>query len=153
MNESGRSREAFALLFHSRPLYLKMGDRMYLLKLRWMEGLVAAGLHRHEQAEAAFREVREAYAGLGLDYEAVMASLDLAGVYVAQGRAEDLLRVAEEALLIVQSRNTHRAALAAILALCGAARQEQAGGGLVRDVAEFLKRARYKPNLQFSPNP
>ena len=64
LHESGRSREAFALLFHTRPLYLKMGDRMNLLKLRWLEGRVAAGLQRLEQAEAAFREVREAYARL-----------------------------------------------------------------------------------------
>lgn len=151
LNESGRSREAFALLFHSRPLYLKMGDRMNLLKLRWVEGLVAAGLQRHEQAEAAFREVREAYAASGLDYDAALASLDLAGVYVAQGRAADLLRTAEETLAVFQSRNTHRAALAAVLVLCSAARQEQAGLGLVRQVSDFLKRARNNPNLQFSP--
>jgi tetratricopeptide (TPR) repeat protein len=152
LNESGQSREAFALLFHSRPLYLKMGDRMNLLKLRWVEGLVAAGLQRHDQAEAAFREVREAYAGIGLDYDAALASLDLAGIYVAQGRAADLLRVAEETLSVFQSRHTHRAALAAVLVLCSAARQEQAGVGLVRQVSEFLKRARNNPNLQFSPN-
>lgn len=153
LNESGRSREAFALLFHSRPLYLKMGDRMNLLKLRWVEGLVAAGLHRHDQAEAAFREVREAYAGLGLDYDAALASLDLAGIYVAQGRTADLLRVTEETVAVFQSRSTHREALAAVLALCGAARQEEAGAGLVRQVSEFLKRARNNPNLQFSANP
>ncbi|MFY9824964.1 MAG: tetratricopeptide repeat protein [Thermoanaerobaculia bacterium] len=152
LNENGQSREAFALLFHSRPLYLKMGDRMNLLKLRWVEGLVAAGLNRHEQAEAAFREVREAYAGIGLDYDAALASLDLAGVYVAQGRTGDLLQIAEETLAIFQSRNTHRAALAAVLVLCSAARQEQAGVGLVRQVSEFLKRARNKPDLQFPPD-
>jgi tetratricopeptide (TPR) repeat protein len=153
LNESGRPREAFALLFHSRPLYLKMGDRMNLLKLRWVEGLVAAGLQRHDQAEAAFREVREAYAGIGLDYDAALASLDLAGVYVAQGRAADLQRVAEETLAVFQSRNIHRAALAAVLVLCSAARRQQAGVGLVRQVSEFLKRARNNPDLQFSPNP
>jgi len=151
LNESGRSREAFALLFHSRPLYLKMGDRMNLLKLRWIEGQVAAGLQRHDQAEAAFREVREAYAGIGLDYNAALASLDLAGVYVAQGRVADLLRVAEETLAVFQSRFAHhRAALAAVLVLCSAARQEQAGVDLVRQVSEFLKRARNNPNLQFT---
>jgi tetratricopeptide (TPR) repeat protein len=150
LNESGRSREAFALLFHSRPLYLKVGDRMNLLKLRWVEGLVAAGLHRHDQAEAAFREVREAYAGLGLDYDAALASLDLAGIYVAQSRTADLLRVTEETLAVFQSRSTHREALAAVLALCSAARQEQAGVGLVRQVSDFLKRSRNNPNLQFS---
>jgi tetratricopeptide (TPR) repeat protein len=153
LNESGRAREAFALLFHSRPLYLKMGDRMNLLKLRWVEGLVAAGLQRNEQAEAAFREVREAYAGVGLFYEAALVSLDLAGVYVGQGRAADLLQVAEETLAIFQSRNIHRAALAALLVLCTAARQDEAGIGLVRQVSEFLKKARNNPDLQFSPNP
>jgi tetratricopeptide (TPR) repeat protein len=152
LNESGQSREAFALLFHSRPLYLKRGDRMDLLKLRWVEGLVAAGLQRTDQAEAAFREVREGYAGIGLDYDAALASLDLAGVYIAQGRTADLLRIAEETLAVFQSRNFHRAALAAILVLCSAARQDQAGVGLVRQVSEFLKRARNNPNLKFSPN-
>ena len=43
--------------------------------------------------------------------------------------------------------------LAAVLALCGAARQEQVGAGLVRQVSEFLKRARNNPNLQFSAHP
>ncbi|HEX3554247.1 MAG TPA: tetratricopeptide repeat protein [Thermoanaerobaculia bacterium] len=148
LHESGRSREAFALLFHTRPLYLKMGDRMNLLKLRWLEGQVAAGLQRLEQAEAAFREVREAYAGLGLDYDAALASLDLASLYAAQGRTADLLRVAEETLAVFQARNVHREALAALLILCHAARGEQAGAGLVRQVSEFLKRARNHPDLR-----
>ncbi len=59
--ESGRVREAFALLYHTRPLYLKAGERMNLLKLRWLEGVVAFGMQRLDQAEAALREVREAF--------------------------------------------------------------------------------------------
>ncbi|HYO14491.1 MAG TPA: hypothetical protein VE685_14945, partial [Thermoanaerobaculia bacterium] len=81
LNESGRSREAFALLFHTRPLYLKTGDRMHLLRLRWLEGMVAQGLNRIEQAEAAYREVRDAFLDLGLPYDAALAALDLASVY------------------------------------------------------------------------
>jgi tetratricopeptide (TPR) repeat protein len=151
LHESGRSREAFALLFHTRPLYLKTGDRMNLLKLRWLEGLVASGLQRLEQAEAAFREVREGYASLGLDYDAALASIELASLYATQGRTVDVLRVAEETLAIFQSRNTHREALAALLVLCGAARRDRAGSGLVRQVSDFLKRARNNPELRFSP--
>ncbi|HYX23743.1 MAG TPA: hypothetical protein VFC23_06285, partial [Thermoanaerobaculia bacterium] len=135
LHESGRSREAFALLFHTRPLYLKMGDRMNLLKLRWLEGHVAGGLQRLEQAEAAFREVREAYAGLGLDYDAALASLDLAGLYAGQERTADLLRIVEETLAVFQARNTHREALTALLVLCSAARREEAGAGLIRQVS------------------
>ncbi len=148
--ESGRVREAFALLYHTRPLYLKMGDRMSLLKLRWLEGVVAFGLHRHEQAEAALREVREAFLELGLTYDAALASLDLAGVYIAQGRTADVRRVAEETLKVFQSYNTHRESIAALLVFCSAARLDQAGLDLVRQVSAFLKRARNNPDLHFS---
>jgi tetratricopeptide (TPR) repeat protein len=148
--ESGRVREAFALLYHTRPLYLKTGDRMSLLRLRWLEGLVAFGLQRTDQAEAAFREVREAFLEVGLDYEAALASLDLAGVYVVQGRSADVSRVAEETLKIFQSYNTHQEAIAALLVFCSAARLNQAGLDLVRQVSAFLKRARNNPDLRFS---
>jgi tetratricopeptide (TPR) repeat protein len=84
--DDDKPREAFALLFHTRPLYLKLGDRMNLLRLRWLEGQVARGLHRLEQAETAFREVRGAFVELGLEYDAALVSLDLAMVFAQQGR-------------------------------------------------------------------
>lgn len=150
LNESGRSREAFALLFHTRPLYLKAGDRMYLLRLRWLEGLVALGLQRIEQAEAAFREVRQAFIELDLTYDVALVSLDLAGTYTLQGRTVDVRDVAEETLAIFQAHNVHREALAALLVFCSAARVDQAGLELVREVSGFLKRARNNPDLRFS---
>jgi len=152
LNDSGRSREAFALLFHTRPLYLKAGDRWTLLKLRWLEGLVAFGLQRMEQAEAAFREVREAFVEIDLDYDAAMASLDLAGVYIVQGRAQDVRRIAEETLAIFRAHNTHEEGIGALLTLCEAARLDRAKLELVREISDFLKRARTNPNLQFSPS-
>jgi tetratricopeptide (TPR) repeat protein len=150
--DQGRVREAFALLYHTRPLYLKAGDRMNLLKLRWLEGLVAFGLQRIDQAEAAFREVREAFLELGLGYDAALASLDLVGVYVLQGRTADVSRVAEETLAIFQAHNTHREALAALLVFCSAARLDEAGIDLVREVSSFLKQVRNNPELRF-PKP
>jgi tetratricopeptide (TPR) repeat protein len=152
LHESGRSREAFALLFHSRPLYLKAGDRMNLLRLRWLEGAVAFGLQRIDQAEAAFREVREAFGELGLDYETALASLDLAGVYITQGRTGEVKQIAEDTLAIFQARETHREAMAAVLVFREAARLERAELALVREVSGFLKRARNNPDLRFSPS-
>jgi tetratricopeptide (TPR) repeat protein len=151
LHEGGRSREAFALLFHTRPLYLKMGDRGSLLRLRWMEGQVAFGLQRSEQAEVAFREVREGLGELGLDYEAALASLDLAGVYIAQGRAAEVRRVAEETLAIFQKHNRQQEAITALLVFRDAARLDQAGLALVREISGFLKRIRNNPDLHFSP--
>jgi tetratricopeptide (TPR) repeat protein len=151
--EAGRPRDAFALLFHTRPLYLKQGDRLNLLRLRWLEGTVALGLQRHEQAAVAFHEVREAFLDLGLDYDAALASLDLTEVYALQGRTEDVRRLAEEMLEVFQSRNIHREALGALSILQQAARLEKAGIVLVREVATFLKKARTRPDLQFDQLP
>jgi tetratricopeptide (TPR) repeat protein len=147
--ERGRVREAFALLYHTRPLYLKAGDRISLLKLRWLEGLVAFGLQRIDQAEAAFREVREAFVEIGLGYDAALSSLDLASVYILQGRSADVSRVAEETLAIFQAHNNHREAIAALLVFSSAARINRAGIDLVREVSSFLKRARNNPDLRF----
>ncbi|MFL6193125.1 MAG: tetratricopeptide repeat protein [Thermoanaerobaculia bacterium] len=152
LHDSGRSREAFALLFHTRPLYLKTGDRMSLLKLRWLEGLVAFGLQRLDQAEAAFREVREAFVEMEVGYDAALASLDLAGVYILQGRTADVRWLAEETLAVFQAHHTHREALAALLTFCNAARSERVELDLVREVSSSLKRARNQPDSSSRPS-
>jgi tetratricopeptide (TPR) repeat protein len=150
LNESSRHREAFALLFHTRPLYLQNGDRMNLLRLRWLEGQVSLGLGRIEQAETAFREVRQSFLNLDLAYEAALASLDLAAVYATQQRNAEMRELAEEMFAIFQSCHIHREAMAAILVFHSAAAAEQVGLDLVREVAAFLRRSRTDPELQFS---
>ena len=149
--ESGRPREAFALLFHTRPLYLKQGDRLNLLRLRWLEGAVSRGLQRYEQAAVAFREVREAFLELGLDYDAALASLDLAEIYATQGRTADVRGLADEMLEVFRSRKIHREAMGALSVLQKAASTERAELVLVREVGSFLRKARNQPDLQFTP--
>lgn len=148
--ESGRPREAFAMLFHTRPLYLKQADRLNVLRLRWLEGTVARGLQRYEQAAVAFREVWEAFLELGLDYDAALASLDLAEVYAIQGRTAEVRRVADM-LEVFRSRKIHREAMSALSFLQQAARAERAELVLVREVASFFRKARNQPDLQFTP--
>lgn len=150
LNDGGRPREAFVLLFHTRPLYLKMGDRMNLLRLRWVEGSVSLGLGRVEQAAVAFREVRDAFLELDVDYDAALVSLDLAGAYILQGRSAEVKRLATETLAVFQARNIHREAMAALLVFCKAAEVDEAGLGLVHEVSEFLKRARNNPDCSFT---
>jgi tetratricopeptide (TPR) repeat protein len=149
--DDGRPREAFALLFHTRPLYLRLGDRMILLRLRWLEGQVAQALQRLEQAEAAFREVRHAFIELEIAYDAALVSLDLAAVYAAQGRTVEMRRLAEEMLVFFESHQIHREAMAALALFCNAASTERAGLATVQEVLTFLKQARNTPDLRFSP--
>ncbi len=79
-----------------------------------------------------------------------LVSLDLALTYALKGRTADVRELAEETLAIFQAHDVHREALAALLVFCGAARVEQAGIDLVREVSGFLKRARNNPDLRFS---
>jgi tetratricopeptide (TPR) repeat protein len=151
LSQSGRSREAFALLFHTRPLYFKMGDRLSLLRLRLLEGTVAVGLGRLEQAEVAFREVRDAYVQLGLDWDAALVSLELTGLYVRQGRTADVLHLAEEMIAVFSSRDIHREALQALSYLSSAARLEEVGIALVQEISDFMKELRTNPGLRFMP--
>jgi hypothetical protein len=127
-----------------------MGDRMNLLRLRWLEGVVSRGLQRSEQAEAAFREVRDAFLDLGLPYDSALAALDLASIYTLQGKHAEVCRIAEETLGIFQSSNIHREAIMALMVFVSAARQEQAGVELVRGVSDFLRRSRNNPELRFA---
>jgi tetratricopeptide (TPR) repeat protein len=149
LNETGRHREAFSLLFKTRPLYLEHGGRLGLIRLRYLEGKVAAGLGRKAQAAAAFQEVHEAFAQLELDYDAALVALDLAALYAAEGRSADVRRLAEQMLPIFSSRQIHREALAALIVFQRAAAMEEAGLELLRKVAEFLTRARTNPELRF----
>jgi len=94
--------------------------------------------------------VRDAWAGLGLGLDAALAALDLAGIYAHQGRADDMRRLAEEMLVIFQSLSIQREALAAILLFHQAALLDEAGTQLVQDLAQFLRRSRHNPALQFA---
>ncbi|HBL28532.1 MAG TPA: hypothetical protein DD490_16990, partial [Acidobacteria bacterium] len=151
LNQAGRSREAFALLFHTRPLFLKLGDRLSLLRLRWLEGLVASGLGRLEQAAVAFREVRDAYLDLSLEYDAAMVALDLIAVCLRRGRIREIRGILQEILDVFCARDIHREAEKALSYLQGAVCLDEAGLTLVEEVAAFLKEARTNPDLRFTP--
>ncbi len=147
--ESERYREAYALLFHTRPFYLQTGDRMNLLRMRWLEGHVGAGLGRVEQAEDAFLEVRRAFGELSLDFDHALVSLDLAVLLARQGRSTEVQRIAEEVLAIFVARSFRREVIAAIALLKQAADQKRAEADLVRQVSSFLRRSQSNPDLVF----
>jgi hypothetical protein len=58
-------------------------------------------------------------------------------------------RLAEEMMPIFASRDVHDEARAALRLWADAARTEAAGVSLVRDVADYLERARHQPGLRF----
>lgn len=74
---------------------------------------------------------------------------DLALLYLREGRAADVKRLAEEIHPIFQAQDVHREALAALRLFQDAARQEQLTVKVLREYVRYLKEARTDPALKF----
>lgn len=151
LNESGGHREAHRALRKCRKLYLELGDRMHLVRLRWLEGKIARELGRLEEAEGALREARKAFVERGIGFDAALVSLDLAMVYALCGENGKVKRLAAEMVPIFESRDVHQEAIAALLIFKEAAEAEKISLGLLGRIAAYLERARRNPEMRFEP--
>lgn len=147
--ELERFEEAMPRLSQIRELATQLGGELDLLRVSWLEGKVAAGLGRSEEAEATFETVRKKFEAESLPYNYALVSLDLSLLLLAQGKSPEVKTLAREMLWIFRSQGIHREALAALQIFCEAARQEVATVELTRSICRFLHRAQYDPELQF----
>jgi tetratricopeptide (TPR) repeat protein len=148
----GHYTEARRLLPQVRELHAAHGGRLDHLRLRWLEARIAGGLGEGERAEVELRAVEHQLIEEGLAYDAALVSLDLAMIYARQGRTGEMRQLAAEMLPIFESRDVHRAALAALLVFQKAAEMDAATVGLVEEVQGYLRRARHNPALHFEPS-
>ncbi|HEX3131473.1 MAG TPA: hypothetical protein VH394_29320 [Thermoanaerobaculia bacterium] len=145
--EYGRARR---VLLESGLRRALEGQPLNLLKLRWVEGHILAGLGRPARAEVAFEEVRAGFQEHGLTYRAAIAGLDLAAVWLEQGKAEPVEELAKEMLATFRGLGIQREALRALDYLNRACGSRQATPGLVRRVGRFLRDLEREPQLRFA---
>lgn len=139
---AARVEEAAGILTEIRPAYQRIGRPMYSLRLRWLEGLLAKERGNLAEAEGALREVRERFRELNLPYDVALASLDLATVYLLQGRTTEIAALSVEMMTVFRSLAIEREAMAAVLVLYRAARLERVTEFLLARLAESFKRFR-----------
>ncbi|HEY0554421.1 MAG TPA: tetratricopeptide repeat protein [Thermoanaerobaculia bacterium] len=149
LNESGRSEEALSVLEQTKDLYATLGEPTHLIRLRWLEGRICRDLGRLDLAQAALREARDGFVERGIGFDAARVSLDLATVYLQQGKTGELKRLAAEMVPVFESRDVHQEALAALLLFRQAAEAEEVTLGLLEKIAGYLQRARQNPELRF----
>lgn len=140
LTKAGHFEEAAPLLPEVRRLYQESGGRVDLLRLRWTEGLLAQGLGRTGEAEAAYRAVQREFLDLGKGLDAALVSLDLATLLWEQGRTDELKGLAAETMAVFESREVHREALAALALFQRACAEERVTDELIRQVASGLRR-------------
>ncbi len=132
-DEARKAQEALA------PLYRRYGGEIDRLKRRGQEGKIEVGLGRLDAAEAIFRENSAAYERQGMPNYVASTALDLAAVWVRQGRFVEVYEVADQLIGSWSAMRIGREALAALLLLREAARTEEATTALVRTVAMQLE--------------
>jgi tetratricopeptide (TPR) repeat protein len=140
--EAGRFTQAAGLMAADEELYRRHPEPWTQLRLSWLRGKIAAGLGETAEAERFFRETRDGFVRQGNGYDAAMASLDLALLYLKEGRTAAVLPLAEEMVTLFQAQDVHREALAAVLLFQEAARREEVTAGMVRELAGRLETAR-----------
>jgi len=141
---------ALAMLPEVTALCREIGNPIDLLRLRWLEGRIAADLGQTEEAMAIFQEMRQALAEHNLAYDAALATLDLTAQYARKGAVAEVKELALEMCHIFQAQDVPREALAALLFFHKAAERELASAKLAREIGAFLEKLRDDPGLRFT---
>jgi tetratricopeptide (TPR) repeat protein len=147
--QSGQYERAADLIAIDEDLYRRFSEPWLTLHLHWLQGRIAYGLGDFATAEKAYLKARQGFLQQGIGYDSAMISLDLALLYLREGRSEDVKTLAEEMLPIFQAQDVHREAIAALLLFQDAARRDELTVAAVTKLATYLKAARTDPTLRY----
>jgi len=121
------------------------------IRTRWLKGRTWAGLGRREEALAALSEVRGYLLTEEIAYDFALVSLELATLYLEQGRTRLVKELAEEMVWIFKGEKVHKEALAALALFRHAVRTEKAQAEWTRGLVKYMYRAQHNPLLRFEP--
>jgi len=138
--DRGEFQEAGRLLLSGGLRQAFAEDPLNLLKLRWMEGKVLSGLGKLGRAERTFEQVREEFFLREREYDAALVGLELAAVWLRQGKTDEVRELTEETYETLRDLGVHQEAFRAVLFLREACRRQAVTLGLLRKVHGFLVR-------------
>jgi tetratricopeptide (TPR) repeat protein len=143
--ELGECEQARQQLQRMRSLYATYATEPDLMKLRWIEGDIAAGLGDLTAAEAIYQQIREYFDARESGYEASIASLDLAGIWLRQGRTAEVRSLVADLVATFRGLGVEREAMSAIQMLQEALKRDQATLEVLRLVGGILRRLQNQP--------
>ncbi len=133
---------AARLLPKVRELALTQGHSLHLLRVLWLSSKIDAGEGRREKAIPALEQVQRDFTVRGLPYDAALASLDLAILWLEQGRNAEVRTLALGMAWIFSAQGIQKQALVALKIFCDAAQREEATVELTRQVIADIEKAR-----------
>jgi transcriptional regulator with XRE-family HTH domain/tetratricopeptide (TPR) repeat protein len=151
LTETGQAAEAAEMLPELLRLQGHVGNGLNQIRLRWLEGKIDAGLGRIDRAIETLSWVRAAFAKEQIPYDEALAGMELAGLYLEQGRTADVKRLVLQMEPVFQSQGVPAEAQKALALFRRAVELETVTVALVRRVVAYLYQARQNPELRFEP--
>ena len=145
--DSGCHDEAMQLLTETRALHAELGNAVDLTRFKWLEGYIALEQGDLQSAEATFDEVKAFFVEKSMAHDTALVSLDLATVYLQQGRLTELRTLSAEMLTIFEGLGSERESRAALSFFEKAIEVEKAQMEMVGDLLEYLHSVRLEERV------
>jgi tetratricopeptide (TPR) repeat protein len=145
----GRYAEAELGFPEVRALVHRLGNLLDRLRVRWLQGKIAAGLGQVDKAIAALAEVRAKFLALDNAYDTALVTLELAQVFASLGRTAEVKALARESAAVFEAQGVHSEARQALALFRQAAEEERVSAELVRGVVTYLYRSRYDARVRY----
>ena len=120
---------------------MALGRPLDEVRVRWLGAKIDAGLGRRTEAAAALDQVRREFLDRRIAFDAAVASLELAVLYLEDGRSAEVKTLAAELAPIFAAQNVARETLASLKLFCEAVRQETATAELARRCLKEMRPA------------
>jgi tetratricopeptide (TPR) repeat protein len=112
-----------------------LGNELDLVRSRWLAARIALRKGEVSQATEEFEWVQAQLARRGMVYDGALSTLELAAIYLQQGRTADVSRLARQTVKLLAGQNVTREALGAVRLLAEAVdRNEEITTELLRDL-------------------
>jgi tetratricopeptide (TPR) repeat protein len=149
LTSTGQAAEAEEMLPALRRMQAQLGGGLNLIRLRWLEGKIDAGLGRLDRAVEALSWVRTAFSDEDNRYEEAQAGIELAELYLKKGRTAEVKRLVRDMEPVFRAEGVHANAQKALALFRRAVEREAATPELAGRVAHYLRRAKHDPELRF----
>ncbi len=147
--DCGEYRRARRELFTSGLRQAFADQPLHLLKIDWSEGEILVGLGEHRRAEAAFLNTRQGFNAAGQAFNAGLVGLDLAALFLEDGREREAALLAHEIFESLQALGVAREAERALHLFVQACERGVASALVARHIRHFLERLEREPHLRF----
>jgi tetratricopeptide (TPR) repeat protein len=147
---TGSYGQATELVEQVRGLATELGDEIFLIRVVWLEGRIAAGLGRRPEARSLLAQARRDFAARRMGYDMALALLEEAVLLLDQGHPAEVKELVRGLAEVFAANGVHREALAALRVFQEAVERESATTELARRVLRFLYQARHDQGLRFT---